>query len=383
MTNTHWIVSTLGLGLALAACGGNDKLTDAAPPVDAPPGPPRAVVVAGDFQPGNPGALSLLDMTSKVVSQKVGPALAVGDDPVLRHFDGELFIVNRSDGNNVTILDDQTLALKEQLGTGTGSNPQDVAVVGTRLYVPAFGGKGVVVVTRGSTAIKEIDLSADDPDGKPNCNSAYRVGNDVYVSCELLDNTGMFLPPRGPGKVYVIDTANDAVKTTLTLTTKNPFGLFEQVPPTAPNAGDLLIPSVDFADGSGCIERIKPGASPSALGCLVTNTGANGLGGYASRIAFQIDGPVAIMWVAIPTTFPKAELRVFDMGTASLWAGALNPTTQVVGDLAFCPTGDTVVSDTTMNVNGLRIYGASTIETTTAVMPVGFVPSSSHGLACY
>ena len=43
---------------------------------------------------------------------------------------------------------------------------------------------------------------ADDPDGEPNCNSVYRVGNRLYVSCELLDPS---FTPRGPGKVYVID----------------------------------------------------------------------------------------------------------------------------------------------------------------------------------
>src|SRR5262249_12324940 len=99
----------------------------------------RAVVVAGDFNPGHPGVLRTYDPATGMVHSNAGPALAVGDDPVLRHFGHELFIVNRADGNNVTILDDRTLAFADQLGTGAGSNPQDVAVVGDKLYVPTYG----------------------------------------------------------------------------------------------------------------------------------------------------------------------------------------------------------------------------------------------------
>jgi hypothetical protein len=370
----------LGLGLTLLACGDNRALPDAGAPVDAAPGPPRAVVVAGDFVEGHPGVLSTLDLETRTVTPNVGPALAVGDDPILRHFGNELFIVNRVDGNNVTILDDQTLALKEQLGTGAGSNPQDVAVRGPKLYLPAFGGLGVVVVTRGSAATATIDLSADDPDGKPNCNSVYLVGNDLYVSCGLLDNADPFFKPRGPGKVYVIDTTTNAIKTTLTLGHPNPLGVFEQIPAAAPhNGGELLMPTLLFADGSGCVERITTGAAPAAAGCLVQNAE---LMGYASRIAFQLDKDNAITWIAAPTTFPKSELRAYDMPSSALWAGPLNPATQAISDLALCPAGELVLADTTMNANGLRVYSGAA-ELTKAALPIGLPPKSAHGLVCY
>ena len=236
--------------LALAACGDNRALPRALPPDAAsdapsdagPAAPPRAVVVAGDFTPGDLGVLSTLDPVTRTTQTDVGPTGAVGSDPVLRHLGHELFVVNRGD-NNVTILDDQTLAFKEQLGTGAGSNPQDVAVVGDRLYVPSFGTRGVTVLTRGATATTTIDLSADDPDGKPDCDTAYAVGNRVYVACGLLTTT---FEATQPGKVYVIDTATDAVETALTVTLlhKNPLGWFEQLPPGGPDAGDLVIATV-------------------------------------------------------------------------------------------------------------------------------------------
>src|SRR5262249_27213317 len=157
--------------------------------------------------------------------------------------------------------------------------PQDVAVVGNKLYVPVFGGSGVAVLTRGSTTVATIDLSADDPDGKPNCISAVAVGSDLYVVCELLDTNNK---ARGPGKVYVIDTSSDTVQTakTMTLTYKNPFGLLERIPDGAPMAGDLVIPTVGdypFMTTVGCVERISPGASPTAAGCLPTDADLSGV----------------------------------------------------------------------------------------------------------
>jgi len=380
------IISTLGL--ATAACGDNYGAAADAPPVDAPSGPPRAVVVAGDFGPGNPGVLSTLDPATLTVMNNVGPAMAVGDDPILRHFGGELLVVNRNDGNNITILDDQTLALKEQLGTGAGSNPQDVAVRGQNLYVATFGGQGLVMLTRGRATVTTIDLSQDDPDGKPNCNSVYLVGSDLYVSCGLLDDTNMFVP-RGPGKVYVVDTATNAIKTTLTLSTKNPFGVFEQIPATArpeENPGDLLMPTVLFADGSGCVERIATsGGPPAAAGCMPMMMNTTDLKGYASRIGFLIDLVEAaqITWIATPTTFPKSDLRAYDMPTSALWAGPLNPSTEAIGDLAVCPGGEIVVSDTTMNASGLRVYNSEAAETTKSALAITKPPLSTHGIVCY
>jgi hypothetical protein len=389
MTNNRWIADlrparTMGLvglvGLA-AACGGSGKLTDAG--VDAPPGPPRAVVVAGDFEPGNPGALTTLDLTNRTLDMKVGPVMAVGSDPILRHFGSDLLIVNRNDGNNVTILDDQTLTLRQQIGTGPGTNPQDVAVFDDKLYVATFNGTGLVVLTRGSTEITTIDLSADDPDGRPNCNSVYRVDSHIYVSCGLLDDAGQ-LAPRGPGKVYVLDAATGALKPglTMTLATRNPIGLFEQVIPGAPHAGDLVIPTVLFNfgepdDGVGCIERITPGATPVAHGCYVDNADIEG---FASRITFQVFSAVSFMWVTTPRAFPRSQLRGYDMGSNTFWEGSVNPDSQLIGDVALCPTGETVVTDTA-DPGGLRIYNVT--EVTTAMMPIGFIPRSPHGLACY
>ncbi len=381
--NTTLVSFTL---LALVACGGDGTVQpDARPGTgDAPGGDdasvaaPRAVVVAGTFTPGEPGVMSVLDLATMQVEQRVAPTSAVGSDPVIRKVGGELFVVNRADGNNVTILDAATFAVKEQLATGAGSNPQDVAVVGSKLYVPALGSTGVVVATRGSTAPTTISLANLDPDGKPDCNSAFAVGTDVYVSCGLLDEN---FTARGPGKVVVIDSATDTVRATLTLANANPFGAFEQMLPSA--GGDLVLPTVpSFGDFSvGCVERITTGATPAVAGCVVTNQAVNGL---VSRIDFQDLGATSIMWMVVSSFDSEARGKLvgFDLTTDTLWPEPISPTTQVLGDIAVCPNDLVVVTEQTMAANGLRVYDGAT-EKTTAPLAIGLKPASTHGLLCY
>jgi YVTN family beta-propeller protein len=189
----------------------------------------------------------------------------------------------------------------------------------------------------------------------------------------------MKLPPRGPGKVYVVDTATDRVRATVTLGHANPLGVFEQIPAQAPHGGDLIMPTVVFADGSGCVERITPGATPVASGCLIDNTA---LGGYVSRATFAVDGAGAVIFFSVPTVFPHGDLRALDMPSNLLWSGPLNASTEAIGDVVACPGGQIVVADVTDGANGLRVY-EGTAEKTTAALPIGLPPTSTHGLVCY
>ncbi len=386
----------LALALFTAACG--DNVDPATPPVDssldAAPAQVRAVVVtpSNNFTPGQPGILSVLDLSTRTVTMGAGPAMAVGSDPVLRKFGDELFIINRAE-NNITILDAGDLHLVEQLGTGAGSNPQDVAVIGNKLYVATFGNKGMIEMTRGSATTVEYDLGVGDPDGKPNCHSLYRVNGDLFVSCELLDDTNANLPPRGMGKVHVVDPATRMIKKTITLANANPFGLIEQIPEHAPNAGDLVVASINFANGAGCVERLTVGASAASAGCLVTNAQ---LGNFAGRVEFyapEFTGPVTgtaivvpqVMYAVVPKpTFDGSDLRRMELAGNVLSPGPLNAATQSIVDVAVCPGGEIVMSDAPSSpaagAGGLRVY---TPNDTSAPLPVGLKPSSSHGLVCY
>jgi len=365
------------LAVPLAACGDNDP-----GPADGPPPPPplRAVIAAGNFMAGEPGVLSALSFDPLQIDQRVAPNGAIGSDPMIRRAGGELLVVNRADGNNVTILDELTFAVKEQLATGAGSNPQDVAVFGDKLFVPAFATAGVVVLTRGTGARELIDLSALDPDRVPNCVSAYAVGDEIYVACEVLDDR---YRPRGPGQVAVLDAASNAVKATFPLAGANPIGVLERLPDGV-LGGDLAIPTApDLITGdatTGCVERIRTGAAPGANGCIVEN---RALGGFAARIDVQRAG-APILWLVVSNydTAARGNLQGFDLETRRLWPSPVSPGTQLLVDLAVCPSGAIVVADQTVEANGLRIYDGL-VERTAAAMPIGLRPGSTHGLVCY
>ena len=370
---------SLSLLLLLAACGDSNKpanMPDASD-VDAQNLTPRAVVVAGDFAtPGFSGVMSSLDLGSMQMSQNVAPAGSIGNEPVLRKIHDELFIVNRFMGNNVTILDANTFAVKEQLATGASSNPQDVATFASKLFVPAMGTKGVVVLERGTTTIKTIDLSFLDPDGFPDCVSAYRAGNDVYVACELLDQN---FSPRGNGKVVVIDAVNLTVRTTVTLSTPNPFGVFTELP----NDLGIVIPTYEFGNAtSRCLEQIQPGLAPFSRGCLVKNSD---LGGYVVRATTQKVGEAQMLWMVVDDgAFPNAKARVwgYDLTTSKLGDTPITPEAQLLGDIAACPNGQFVVADKTKTKNGLRVYTGG-MEKTTEPLQVGLNPQSTPSLVCY
>ena len=367
--------------LSLAACDGNNKPAshpdapaDARVPGDSPPVQPFAVAVAGDFM--SAGVFSTLDVPSLAVTKNAVAGVA-GDDPFLRHYGNELYIVNRGDGNNITILNAQTLALEDQLGTGTGSNPQDVAVAGDKLYVPALGTAGVVVLTRGSSDIKTIDLSTavGDPDGKPDCISAYAAGTDVYVACGLLDAS---FKPRGPGQVAIIDTTTDTVRTTVALPYANPQNLMTRAAQGGMFGDDLLISLVpDFQDyTSGCLAYVTVGATPTA-GCTATN---QQLGGFVDHADVDAAGQLWLAVGAYDASFTPSG-KLVTMSNDGTLGASVSASGEVIVDVAACPDGSVIAGDAAANATGLRVY-ANGAERTTAALPIGETPGG-NGLACY
>jgi hypothetical protein len=339
----------------------------------------NALVAAGDFMPGHPGTLAALDTKSVAMTTNAAPAGSVGDDPMLRVFGNEVFVINRNDTSSITILDSKTRALVEQLSTGTGSNPQDVAVKGDKLYVPTFQGKGLAVLTRGSTDIAQIDLSADDPDGEPNCMAATLVGNDLYVACELLDPN---FSPRDFGKIYVVDTTTDTIKHTVTMQTKYPLSWFAKLP-----SGELIIASDDYSTtfgtnniAPGCIEKISTGASPASAGCVISNMEA---GGNIGRVDVQTISGKSTIWMTLGSPdFTKLGLWSYDLSAKALSTTALSAATEMIIDFAVCPDGSIAASDEAMNASGMRLFKAGA-EVTTSALAVGLDTKSYQALVCY
>ena len=310
------------------------------------------------------GVLSRVDLPSLTVTQDAVVGVA-STDPVVRSYGGLLYIVNRFGFDNVTIVDPASGQLVEQISTGNGTNPQDVAVKGDKLYVAALGSAGVVVLDTAnpSAAPTTIDLSSyDTNDGIPDAGSVYLVGDTLFVTLQLLDDQ---FTSHG-GKVVLIDTTDDTVVGDFDLTYHNPIGLLQ------PHGDELIVATTeDFGAGNGCVERIATGATPASAGCLIEN---GDLGGYPG--AYRSGGASA--WVTVNTSFTEAKLVAVDA------SGAISATATDAGqqptDMTVCPTGHVVVGDTTGG--GLRVYDADGAELTTEVLDIGQPPVFVNGLVC-
>lgn len=373
----------------LAACGGEDEnflptVDGALPDVDAPstdaPAVPRptAVAVTGDFSVT--GVFSTIDVTTRAVTANALAGVA-GGEPWIRKIGGELFIVNRAGGNNVTIVGTSPFRFVDQFGTGNGTNPQDVAVVGDKLYVPVFDAMGGLrVINRTTRAVTSISLAALDPDMVPNCISAVAVGTRVFVACEVLDQN---FSPRGPGRIAVIDTATDTVADTFALANANPFGRFITTPANSMFGGDLLIPTAPSLTNyaTGCLERVSTGADPAANGCAVTNAT---LAGYVSGGEAAVDG--GMLWLAVVALNPDftnnfGHLRSLDLASGTLGAPLSSSTSFIVG-AATCPGGHVVAADTTFGAAGVRIFDG-TAETTDTALDIGRPLNAPNGIVCF
>ena len=356
--------------LFLAACGDNlaghaapdaaqsSGTTDAAIPMRALAAEPPA-----NFGPP-PGILSVLDVDTLTMHQNVAGGVA-GGDPFIKKIGNRVYIVNRTD-NNILALDATTLHFIGQFATGTGSNPQDVAVVGDKLYVPAFGGAGVVTGKIGDTNATTIDLNAavGSSDGKPDCVGVAAVGTDIYVTCENL----VSFVPASVGKLVVIDSTTDTIKTHIDLPVQNPQNLIAEMPDHT-----LVVSSYDKA--AGCTMQITPGATPTAT-CLVSNSQLAQNGAEPTHIAVQ-GGKI---WFAATTDYVDGALRSYDTAT-SMMGAMVAPASEDIRDIAVCPDGKLVVADTAGS-GGLRVYQDGA-ELTTAAIAIGLPPGFGNNLVCY
>jgi hypothetical protein len=365
------ILSLLIACQGLAACGAADEHVDDGRP-DAPASdgdPDRVAAVAGDF--AETGVLSTIGAPSLEVVQGVVDGVALAD-PAARRVGGELIIVNRFLGDNLTILDARTLTLVDQIGTGAGSNPQDVVAVGTKLYVAALGLGELLVFDRAAgNARTTIDLSDLDPDGVPDCTALRVVGGRLYVTCGLLEN---FRAVR-PGKLVVVETATDTVATTVDLPFGNPTGPLTEV------AGALYVATVpDYQDyDEGCLVRITPGPSPSAA-CAITN---QAIDGFLSRLAPRGD----VVWgihSAFDASFDAAGALVRVNLTDGSVSAPVTPASVLAQDLAVCGQ-HLFLADKATGAQGIRVFhveGTAVSERTEDALDIGLPPAFGGGLAC-
>jgi DNA-binding beta-propeller fold protein YncE len=352
--------------------------------VDAAVPGPRAAVVSGQF--GGGGILSDLDVDSLAVRKDLSPSGGVGSDPVIRRFGDKVYVVNRYGGNSISVFNATTLRFLEQYGTGSGSNPQDVALVGDTMYVVA--GPGIVKVKLATGKILgsiNLATAVGDPDGNPDCVTIEKVDNKLYVACGLFDFDVTFAP-RGNGKVAIIDTAASDAVSTVTLPSTNPLNFFVKTPATSVFDGDLLIGlSPSFSDYStGCIARVSTGSTPTAK--CAEGLDNSEVGGILTHMDISADGK--LLWMAVNTnsadfSVSTGTLEGFDLDTGMLWTMPVSKDTQLITDVAACPDGSVIAVDRTMDAGGFRVFDKDFKERTTTALPFGLPPLFGNNTLCY
>ncbi|HUQ06119.1 MAG TPA: hypothetical protein VM261_26630 [Kofleriaceae bacterium] len=327
--------------------------------------PPKVTAVAVGVDYAGAAVMGAIDVASKTLTPSLGTG-QLATDPIVRFLGDEVWVINRLTGGNVVAFDPDDWTVTFSGGTGAGTNPQDVAVVGNKLFVPALATSGVRVLDRlVPGTIRSIDLSALDPDLQPDCVSAFAVGNTVVVTCGMLDG----FTPRGNGMVVYIDAATETVTAMRALPVPNPLGQLRATPSGPPLAGDLLTAAPDFgaAPNDGCIVRIP--TTPGAPSCVVTNTV---LGGNPDVMAPSANG--ATIWLTV-----NGRMRGYDVLGATLAApvGATN-----LVSLDACPDDTIIVGERPTTGGGVRLY-RSDIEQTTAPLMLGKQPGYGNTISCF
>ncbi len=351
------------LALGLFACDSDTEDTGFRDPIA------TVVTVGGDY--AGSGVLTTVTLSDMEVTVNAVAGVA-GGDPVLRAIGDRLIVLDRFGGDSLTVLD-RDLSLVAQVSTGTGSNPQDVAIVGNNLYVAALDATGILVIDLADIAggvVNTIDLAAlDDVDGVPDCNSIYAVGTRLFASCQILDRSTF--APRGDGKVAVIDTTDDSLELTIDLDSSNPSARFQ-----ATAAGDLIFSTAPGAlfgatNDSGCLETITTSGTPSLSDCLSENS---------ERDAYPSDVEAVGDAVYFVNVAGFTEATLWKQDSAGVSDSGLAVGTNVAG-ITSCPSGHLVVADNSDGARGLRVFDDAGTALATEPMDVGwptaFVPLNS------
>jgi hypothetical protein len=325
-----------------------------APPPDF--GTARAFVLTSDL---TVGGYALVDEAQRT---ERGADL-VHYDAVARVFDGLVYVVNRAGGDNIQVIDPaQGYRTVRQFSTGSGTNPQDIAVVSPeRAYIPLYrsnasepGTPDLLVVNprTGEVLPPGIDLSAwADADGFPEPASALQVGETLLVSLQRLDRSSGFKAVN-PSMLLRIDLATDQVIDTLTLAAPNPFGLLELAPDgrtvMVAEAGNFSTAGTLTADGA--LEAID---AVSLTGRVVARE--VDLGGDVAAAAY--DGERLYATLGVPTaTGQRTDVVRIDPETGAVLERVFTPESWVVWDLEIDPAGTLWVTDRTYHASGLRLY---------------------------
>lgn len=190
-----------------------------------------ATTTAADYSAGNVGTLKLEDNS---VAQNL---LAVHSDTYVRTYHGATYIIERLGKDNIIKITGRDIApakVDYQVNIGHSVNLQDIAFAkDDKAYITQLQSKDLVIFNPATGAkTGTIDLSkfntfagTANAEPYPYMSSAVVYGGFLYVACQRLAHSGIYLNPGDTSLIVVISTFSDSVTGTIALSRKNPYSV--------------------------------------------------------------------------------------------------------------------------------------------------------------
>ncbi len=348
----------------------------------------RVVVTTAPYDFYSSAGFAVVDLATHEVRFRGG---SLAGDAVVRTPLGSPVVVNRHNFNSLQVLDidDANLPTVKDCSVSDGfnSNPQDVLLVSPdKGYATPYAGPNLFVLSPPvlfepgldpsckTFLTGRIDLSGFDDDGIPQMDQMAVVGGDLFVALQLLDDDVGGLPPKGNGRIAVIDTATDAVKGSIELSFANPFAETKGLPWDefqqllfAGGPGDVRV----LDDGG--IEAVDP-ATLSSAGLLITGADIQ-----ANIFDYVIVGRRrAFAIVADKQSNSVVELLIGPAPEDRAIRRVLLSSTALITDIEMSEGGELWVAyrgETFPDPPGLRVFDVTTgSEVTPEPIPLGQAP---------
>ena len=167
----------------------------------------QVLVVTTDYQTGSYSTIELPSLRVVKNIQAIHPDAVCRYDPVTQN----PYIVSRYGADAVEILDPASMwHVEYEFSAGAGTNPQDIAVVDQRAYIPRYSHKDLLVVDPQTGNQRNlIDLSGyADLDGIPETGWVVAVNDKIYVVLQRLEN----FEPTDYSSLVIIDAETGVVE---------------------------------------------------------------------------------------------------------------------------------------------------------------------------
>ncbi|MBD3178870.1 MAG: T9SS type A sorting domain-containing protein [Candidatus Latescibacteria bacterium] len=314
-----------------------------------------AFITTTDYTTGSSSVIYIDESYSRETDLEV-----VGSDAISRWYGGLLYVVNRSGGDNIQILDPENdFSTTDQFSVGNGSNPQDIAFISaTKAYVSRYDSNDLWIVNPSTGAhTGTIDLSSmADSDGLCEMAWMFMMDSTLFISIQRIDRDNYWLP-AGTSYLAVVDCDADTLMDTdpgapgtqpITLTYSNPFS------PIQYNRFDgmLYLSCVGYFGASdGGVVVIDP-ATLSVTGTMITESEA---GGDINDL--EIYSPERGYAIVTNPSF-NTDLVSFNPSTGLKGGTLYSPGDYVLNAIEISPAGELFLADQTATNPGIRIYSA-------------------------